>query len=204
MSQIYVEQIRQHSAAGSFGGTVSGATNATPIVITTSAAHGLIDGDQVQVTGVGGNTAANTTGYAKVTGYSGTTFALYQDAGLSTAVAGNGAYTSGGAVSKVQDISGLSGDFTLRLNINGLTAGKNAVVCVQDSADGFVSDIKTLWTENVAGGQGSAFYVPVNSFSVRAYQLPSLRIGVANARLRLFVQELDGGATVTTTLVIEQ
>jgi hypothetical protein len=77
-------------------------------------------------------------------------------------------------------------------------------VSIQDSVDGFVSDIKTLWTENVAGGQGTGFYVPVNSFSVRAYQLPSLRIGVANARLRVFVQELDAAATVTTTLIIEQ
>jgi hypothetical protein len=64
MSQIYVERIRQHSA-GSFGGTVSGATNATPIVITTAAAHGLIDGDQVQATGVGGNPNANTLAYVK-------------------------------------------------------------------------------------------------------------------------------------------
>lgn len=136
MGQIYCEQIRQHSAAGNFGGTVSGATNATPLVITTSAAHGLIDGDQVQVTGVGGNTNANTLAYVKVTGYSATTFALYQDAGLSTAIAGNAAYTSGGAVSKAQDISGLSGNFVLRLNINGLTAGKNAVVSSRTARTG--------------------------------------------------------------------
>src|SRR6202042_1697144 len=40
--------------------TVTGATNATPIVVTTSANHGLTSGDLVAVHGVGGNTAANT------------------------------------------------------------------------------------------------------------------------------------------------
>lgn len=41
--------------------SVSGATNATPIVITTSTNHGYITGDSVTITGVEGNTAANGT-----------------------------------------------------------------------------------------------------------------------------------------------
>lgn len=75
---------------------VSGATNATPIVITTASAHGLVDGQMVTVASVGGNTAANGTFFAKVTGYSTTTFGLYSDPTLLSQVAGNGAYTSGG------------------------------------------------------------------------------------------------------------
>src|SRR5207248_4325574 len=51
------------------GGAITDATNTAPIVIA-SAAHGLSDGDQVWVSGVQGNTAANTTGistwYVKV------------------------------------------------------------------------------------------------------------------------------------------
>lgn len=74
-------------------GTITGATNATPIVIT-AAAHGLVDGDVVTISGVGGNTAANGTFY--VDQLSASTFALYSNAALSTGVAGNGAYTSGG------------------------------------------------------------------------------------------------------------
>lgn len=77
---------------------VNGATNASPIVLTTSAALGIVDGQKVEVHGVLGNTAANGTYYAKATGYTSTTFALYQDAGLTTPVSGNGAYTSGGLV----------------------------------------------------------------------------------------------------------
>lgn len=75
---------------------VSGATNATPIVVTSNAAHGLADGDRVDILDVLGNTAANGEWYADV--LSATTFALYSDSDLATPVAGSGAYTSGGIV----------------------------------------------------------------------------------------------------------
>lgn len=67
--------------------TIVGATNATPIVITTSANHLYATGDSVAITGVGGNTAAN--GYWKITVLSATTYSL--DGSV-----GSGAYTSGG------------------------------------------------------------------------------------------------------------
>ena len=79
--------------------TVSGATNAAPIVIT-CANHGLSDGDPVTISSVGGNTNANGNYYAKETGYSITTFALYSDFALTVPVAGNGNFTSGGAVAR--------------------------------------------------------------------------------------------------------
>jgi hypothetical protein len=71
---------------------VSNATNASPIVITTSAAHGLTDGNQVRIEGVEGNTNANGIGFVDV--LSPTTFALYSNSTLLTAKAGNGAYTA--------------------------------------------------------------------------------------------------------------
>lgn len=70
--------------------TVTGATNATPIVITT-ATHGLSTGDRVTVASVGGTTGAN--GDWAITVVSTTTFSL------DTSV-GNAAYTSGGTVAK--------------------------------------------------------------------------------------------------------
>ncbi len=72
-------------------GNVTNATNATPIVITTSAAHGFTTGDYVRIVGVGGNTAAN--GGWNVTVLTTTTFRLLNGASNSV---GNGAYTSGG------------------------------------------------------------------------------------------------------------
>lgn len=81
---------------------LSNATNATPIVCTTcdeitgaALDHGLVDGQQVTVGGVQGNAAANCIGYAKVTGQTAHSFALYSDVGLTTPVAGSGAYVAG-------------------------------------------------------------------------------------------------------------
>jgi hypothetical protein len=79
---------------------VTGATNATPIVIT-CATHGLADGDPVTIASVGGNTNANGNYYAKVTGYSTVTFGVYTDKALTTPKAGNSNYTSGGTVARL-------------------------------------------------------------------------------------------------------
>lgn len=67
--------------------TVTGATNESPIVITTSAAHLFATHDTVAITSVGGNTAAN--GTWTITKLTSTTFSL-------NGSTGSGAYTSGG------------------------------------------------------------------------------------------------------------
>lgn len=73
--------------------TIIGATNATPIVITTSANHGFSSGQIVHQRGVGGNDAAN--GIFSITVLSPTTYSLQYPTSLAN-VAGTGAYTSGG------------------------------------------------------------------------------------------------------------
>lgn len=75
------------SMAKTDAGTVTGATNANPIVIT-SVGHGLSTGARVTVASVGGNTAAN--GTFTVTYVSADTYSLDSSTG-------NGSYTSGGA-----------------------------------------------------------------------------------------------------------
>lgn len=72
--------------------TITGATNASPIVITTSTVHGLLTGHQVYIASVGGNTAANnslTNLNWTITYVSTTTFSL-------DGSTGNSSYTSGG------------------------------------------------------------------------------------------------------------
>jgi hypothetical protein len=64
---------------------VLNATNATPILITTSSNHGLVSGESIAVENVAGNTAAN--GTRTVTVVSPTTFQL-------NGSVGNGAYTA--------------------------------------------------------------------------------------------------------------
>lgn len=73
----------------SFTLTVTGATNAGPIVISTVETHGLATGNKVFIAGVGGNKAAN--GWWTITVLSATTFSL-------NGSTGSGAYTSGGGV----------------------------------------------------------------------------------------------------------
>jgi hypothetical protein len=70
---------------------ISGATNASPIVITYNS-HNHQNGDLVEITGVGGNTAAN--GIFTISGVTTNTFVL-------DGSTGNGAYTSGGACQKI-------------------------------------------------------------------------------------------------------
>jgi len=68
-------------------GTITGATNANPIVIT-SANHGLFTGSIITVSGVVGNTAAN--GVSQITKIDANSFSL-------NGKTGNGAYVSGGS-----------------------------------------------------------------------------------------------------------
>lgn len=92
-------------------GTITGATNASPIVIT-CAGHGLTTGARVTITGVGGNTAANATWV--VTRIDANTFSL-------DGSTGNGAYTSGGTWNA-------TGAYRFQVDAtaaNGFAAGEN-------------------------------------------------------------------------------
>lgn len=111
--------------------SVTGATNASPIVIT-AASHGLTDRQPVTISGVGGNTAANGTFYVKV--LTANTFSLYSDNTLSTAVAGNGVYTSGGTIAAagiLKDVVKVAGNMGYIVKLRLLTnsnAWANAIV----------------------------------------------------------------------------
>lgn len=72
--------------------TITGATNAAPIVISTSLAHGYSTGDVVLIISAAGNTAAN--GVFKVTVVNSTSFSLDDSSG-------NGTWTSGGTINPI-------------------------------------------------------------------------------------------------------
>lgn len=73
-------------------GQVTGATDASTIVITTESTFGLKNGDTVRIEGVGGNTNANGVFHAE--SVSSTTFSIY-DPQTGNPIAGNGSFTSG-------------------------------------------------------------------------------------------------------------
>lgn len=108
---------------------ISGATNANPIVVTTSAAHNLNNGTRVTITGVVGNTAANTS--AQVANKTDTTFEM-------SGVAGNGSYTSGGT----WNVSGLYAFSLACTAAAGFEAGKAYSVFVT----AVVSGTTRAWT----------------------------------------------------------
>lgn len=74
-------------------GTITGATNATPIVCTLSS-HGYTTGDTVVISGAAGNTAAN--GVWEVNVLTSSTFQLVGSTG-------NGTWTSGGTIRKINN-----------------------------------------------------------------------------------------------------
>lgn len=97
------------SLAKADSAAITGATNASPIVIT-SADHGLTTGTRVTISGVGGNTAANST--FVVTYIDADTFSL-------DGSTGNGAYTSGGN----WNVTGLYSVTLTCSGVNGYEAG---------------------------------------------------------------------------------
>lgn len=78
--------------------SVTDATNASPIVITTASAHGYATGNKIVVQQVGGNTAAN--GAWIITVINTTSFSL-------DGSTGNAAYTSGGYVTNRSMLTGV-------------------------------------------------------------------------------------------------
>jgi hypothetical protein len=83
--------------------TVTAATNASPAVVTVTA-HGLSNGQAVNISGAVGNTAIN--GTWLVANVTANTFTLTDIAGV--AVAGNGAWVSGGSVILLLTFSGIA------------------------------------------------------------------------------------------------
>jgi hypothetical protein len=115
--------------------TITDATNATPIVIT-SAAHGLLNGDMVTISGVGGNTAANGDFY--VSNKAANTFELETLPNVD--VAGNGAYTSGGTIDIIYP-----GEIALERVVSGTDLGRGTS---EGSISLAVGDIVELYVAN--------------------------------------------------------
>jgi hypothetical protein len=120
------------SASSFESGSVTGATNASPIVIT-SAAHPVVTGQSVTVASVGGNTAANGTFIATYVGTN--TFSL----GGTT---GNGSYTSGGTWKT-------TGLYKVALSgavLNSFEAGRTYTVVLTFTLSGNIRTIEGTFT----------------------------------------------------------
>jgi hypothetical protein len=117
---------------------ITGATNATPVVVTV-AAHGYETGDTVFITGVLGNTAANGYRIVEVTGVN--TFAITDLDGID--VAGSGTYTTGGTSTRyfgggrfqTMAIGTSFTNYKLRAYADGQLKIKDALITLTDVAN---------------------------------------------------------------------
>lgn len=107
---------------------------------------------------------------------------------------------TGAFVGPQVDISGITNDWTLKLQVANLTpAAKNARFVFRDSVNSFTAILDGPSFSLQGALTKSADVV----LSVKAYQFPSLRFGVANALLRLDLEQLDSAATTTYHAWIE-
>lgn len=137
---------------------VNAATNATPIVITTTADHLLVDGDVVTVASVGGTTAANGTFVVDV--LSSTTFSLVGSVG-------NGVYTSGGTVTPAGSI---------QLSSAGAASTDGPVTFTGTAKDTAYIEV-TIITGGTVGTTGIQFTVSLDAG--RSLNLPRISLGTA-------------------------
>ncbi len=139
---------------------VTAATNANPIAITTTNAHGMSSGDSAIISGVLGNTAAN--GQFVITSTGANTFTI--------PVTGNGAYTSGGIVE--------GGNLGLVDSAIQKWATPDGVTAVVQSATPIsINVVATIYIPSTTGY--SAAQVQQNASTAIATYLNSLKIGGA-------------------------
>lgn len=169
--------------------TVSGATNASPIVITTTASHGYVSGENVTIASVGGNTAAN--GAWVITKVSATQFSL-------DGSTGNGAYTSGGTVTPSPNTPVVITDETTRWSIP-LAASTTYDVDVvinytANSADGYQVQFAAAGGLTVTAWQATYVDATVdiaNTYSPTASESGSGAFGT--------LQAIGAGGLISTT-----
>ena len=169
--------------------SVTGASNTTPITITTSSIHGYSTGDTVVITAVAGNTNANGTWEITVTGTG--TFTL-------DGSAGNAPWTSGGtarlrnntrvklATAVTQNIASTGSGraaWTASANVTtSVTAGSGKEHANPDRIDiaaGFTTGLAAYWptgTLDLSGYQQVSFWIRQNSGAVGAAGAVDLRL----------------------------
>lgn len=181
--------------------TVTAASNANPIVITTDSPHGLSNNQLVGIYGVEGNTSAN--GGWNVTVVNSTQFAL-------NGAVGNADYTSGGTVvipgaMPISPTSGPAGFFegssVLAVGNDGVTSALGDSITAASSqpfSPSMLGKHIVLWLAGARSGVAGAsanLSLPQTTLSVQS------TVGFPNSGT-LFVESSDGLQTVAYTSII--
>lgn len=185
------------------GGAITAASNATPIVITTTTAHGLTTGQVVNIAGVLGNTAAN--GFWQVT-YVGThQYSLNSSAG-------NGAWTGGGTTLVAQtavfaaDVPGPTGSSGVGQITQAVTSNTGVSVYNYLSFFGanFESNISlaarcraAIQAISPGGPRGAYTYFALTAYQLLLDQTPSVLLSSPVTRVLVQQSRVTGTVTVT-------
>jgi len=172
---------------------VTGATNATPIVVTVSQ-HGLVNGDQVTISEVAGNTAAN--GTWAIANKTTDTFELVGSVG-------NGAYTSGGKCTRISGSRcSLIAVWGGRIVMSGLESDPNNIFmsAVGDAFDWDYSPAVQTVQQAVAGNITSGYGKNADIVTALIPHTDDvLLIGGSCSIRRLLGNPAEGGLNVNVT-----
>lgn len=89
------------------------------------------------------------------------------------------------------DVSGITGDWTIKLQIESLTSAKMCRITLEDTVNDYTASLAGP-TVSFKGALASS-YDKVKSFKKQDF--PSLRLGTASAQLRVKLAEIDSSAT---------
>ncbi len=176
--------------------TITAATNASPIAVTTSAPHLLETGDIVQISGAVTLTAAN--GRFVVTKTGASTFTLNNSNG-------NGTWASGGTVKHIgfataavlvdNTVFTTAPDFMLQARIESLTSGANVRFEFVDSADSLFVTAQPIVTFQAPGPIASNLSAD-KMFTVKKYDVPDTRIAASGNNMKANVYVSGGPGAV--------
>lgn len=102
-------------------------------------------------------------------------------------------FTATGALTPTAglDISGITGDYTIWVQVESLTAAKKCLIQLEDSVNAFTASIGVA-TFNPVGALAKEADI---RYSLRKYQCPTLRAGTTSAVARINVTQIDSATT---------
>ena len=116
--------------------------------------------------------------------------------GIHNIVADQVTRTTAGAFTGELDISGISGDYTIHIEIEDMIGVVQ--IALQDTVDDFSANV-VRWVKSL-----SETITERKRFSIRKHEIPALRAGTGSAELRLVLDSITGsGATITASAWVE-
>lgn len=115
---------------------------------------------------------------------------------------GEQSVTATGAITGTLDTSTLTGEFRIRGRIRGLSGSQKIRIAIEDTANASAfSEATTVAVQDIQGAQtvdGNVF-----NFGDIPRDMPSIRFGAANTKLRGNCTAISGGPTALVELWIE-